>query len=135
MGSSATRLEAGARQRGGAVEALAVDLGLALADQDERDVGQRREVARRADRALGRDHGQDAALEHRQQQLDDLPRTPECPRRSDAASSASIPRTTSSGSGGPAPTACERTRLSCSAAASSAPMRTLARLPMPVVTP
>jgi hypothetical protein len=65
-------MSAGAPQRCGAVQALAVDLGLALADEHERDVGQRSEVTRRADRAPGRDHRDDATLEHRQQQLDDL---------------------------------------------------------------
>ena len=41
-------------------------------------------------------------------------RTPECPRRSEEASRNSIPRTISSGSGGPEPTACERSRLTWS---------------------
>ena len=46
-----------------------------------------------------------------------------------------MPRTTSRGSGSPAPTAWERTRLRCSARASAGSMRTLARLPKPVVRP
>jgi hypothetical protein len=62
-------------------------------------------------------------------------RTPECPRRSDEASRNSIPRTTSSGSGDPDPTACERSRFTCSWAASAAGIRTLSSCPNPVVTP
>ena len=45
---------------------------LALADQHEREVGERREVARAADRALRGDDGHDVALEQRAQQLDEL---------------------------------------------------------------
>ena len=62
-------------------------------------------------------------------------RTPEWPRRSELASSSSIPRTTSSGSGGPEPTACERSRLTWSCAASDAAIRTFSSRPKPVVTP
>ena len=62
-------------------------------------------------------------------------RTPEWPRRSEEASSSSIPRTTSSGSGGPEPTACERRRLTWSCAASDAAIRTFSSRPKPVVTP
>ena len=46
-----------------------------------------------------------------------------------------MPRTISGGSGSPAPTACERIRLRWSARASAGSMRTLARLPKPVVSP
>ena len=136
LGLQRHRLEARARQRRGAVQALAVELGLALADEHERDVGQRSEVARRSDRALGRHHGDDAALEHRQQQLDDLladPRVPAPQRRGQQREHPA--HDLARAAPAPAPTACERTRLSCSAAASSAPMRTLARFPMPVLTP
>ena len=62
-------------------------------------------------------------------------RTPENPRARLAAFSASISRTTSGCSGAPTPTECERIRLSCSVARSSALMRWLASLPKPVLTP
>ena len=45
---------------------------LALADQHEPEVGERREVAGRPDRAAARDHRHDVALEQREQQLDEL---------------------------------------------------------------
>jgi hypothetical protein len=45
-------LQARAPQRRAAVEAVAGQLRLALADEHERDVGERREVARGADRAF-----------------------------------------------------------------------------------
>ncbi len=62
-------------------------------------------------------------------------RTPEWPFERLLASSRSMPRTTSAGSGSPTPMACERTRLSCSWAASAASIRTEERSPKPVVTP
>ena len=72
LGLERDGLQARAGQRGGPVQALAVELRLALADEHERDVRQRSEVTRGSDRALGGHHRDDAALEHPQQQLDDL---------------------------------------------------------------
>ncbi len=62
-------------------------------------------------------------------------RTPEAPRASEPAFSASTSRTTSLDSGSPTPTLCERIRLRCSVARSSALMRVDASLPKPVLTP
>ena len=62
-------------------------------------------------------------------------RTPDAPRASDAAFSASIKRTTAGCSGAPTPTLCERIRLSCSASRSLSLMRVDASLPKPVLTP
>src|SRR3954447_11891919 len=62
-------------------------------------------------------------------------RTPERPRRSELASRNIIPRTISSASGSPAPTEWERSRLSCSCAASSGAIETVTRSPKPVFTP
>jgi hypothetical protein len=72
LGLELDRREPGAPQRGGARHPLAVDERLALADQDQREMGERRQVARRSDRAAARDDRHDAALEQRQQQLDEL---------------------------------------------------------------
>ena len=49
---------------------LAADRDFADADQGRRQVGQRRQIARSADGALGRDHRQDAMIGESQQQLD-----------------------------------------------------------------
>ena len=130
LGLERDRREAGARRAPRRRAARSPSTSrLALADEHERDVRQRREVARRADRALGRHHGHDAALEHRQQQLDDLlahARVPAPQRRGEQQrASRARPRPAAAR---PAPTACERTRLSCSSAASSAPMRTLGQV-------
>jgi hypothetical protein len=62
-------------------------------------------------------------------------RAPECPRQSEAASSRSMARTTSVGSGSPTPAACERSRLCCTSPSSSSAMRCLDREPKPVLTP
>ena len=136
LGGQRDRLQAGARQRLAARERLAAERRLALADQHQREVGERREVPGRADRSLARHDRRDAALEQlAAASSTSSTRTPECPRRSEDASSNSIPRTTSSGSGGPEPTACERSRLTCSCAASAGAIRTLSSWPNPVVTP
>ena len=62
-------------------------------------------------------------------------RTPEAPRASEPAFSASTRRTTSGASGSPTPTLCERIRFSCSVARSASLMRVDASLPKPVLTP
>ena len=67
------RLERGARQRlGSAARAGTVDGRLALPDEHERDVGQRREVARRAETATRRDDRMDRRVQHRDEEVDDL---------------------------------------------------------------
>ena len=72
LGGEHDGLEARARQRRRAGHPLAGELGLALADQHEREVRERREVARGADRPAARDHRDDAALQQPEQQLDQL---------------------------------------------------------------
>ena len=67
IGSSPTRASASAPG-----EELAVDPRLALADERQREVRERREVAARADRAAGRDVREDAAVEALDEQLDGL---------------------------------------------------------------
>ena len=64
------RLEADCPQRVGAVEELAVDDGLALADEREREMRERREVAARADRSARGHVRQHAAVQALEQQLD-----------------------------------------------------------------
>jgi hypothetical protein len=62
-------------------------------------------------------------------------RTPEWPRARLTALVASTMRTTGAASGTPVPTLCDSTRLRCSSARWSLPMRVLASLPKPVLMP
>ena len=66
------RLEADGGERVGARQPLSVDPGLALADERQRQVGERREVARRPDRAAGGHVRDDAAVQALEQELDRL---------------------------------------------------------------
>ena len=68
----AHRLEAGARERVGAVEELALPPGLPLADERESQVRERREVPGGTDRATCRHERQNAAVQALEQQLDGL---------------------------------------------------------------
>ena len=84
----------------------AVDQHLAFADQRQRQVRQRRQVARGADRALARDaRARRPALCTASSASTTASRTPEWPRARLAALSASTRRTTAGGSGSPTPTA------------------------------
>ncbi len=109
-----------------------------LADPDHRrgHVGERREIARRADRPLHGDDGRHAARQHR---LQAAPAFPAARRRRPAPGSPSfsaiISRTIGAGVASPTPAACESTMLRCSLARSAAAMRTLASLPKPVLMP
>jgi hypothetical protein len=69
LGLERHRREAGAGERLAAGQAARRVLGLALACEDEREVGQRREVAARAHAPLLRHHRVHAGGEHREQQL------------------------------------------------------------------
>ena len=88
-----------------------------LADPDHRrgHVGQRREIARRADRPLHGDDGRHAARQHR---LPAAPAFPAARRRRPAPGSPSfraiISRTIGLGAASPTPAACESTMLRCS---------------------
>ena len=104
------------RERLGGGQGLARDLDLALADHRGGHVGERREVARGADRALHGDDGQRRPARASPSSSATISqRTPEAPRPSDSSFSAIISRTTSRGAGAPTPAQCDRIRLRCSA--------------------
>ncbi len=65
-------LELGPRERVRSREPLAVEPRLSLADEREREMGERREIARRSHRAAAGYDRQDSAVEKRQEQLDRL---------------------------------------------------------------
>src|SRR3954451_14219314 len=69
LGKEAHRLEGAAAERLGTVEGLALDDGLALTYQGQRQVRERREVPGRTDRAAGGYERQDAAVQAFEQQL------------------------------------------------------------------
>ena len=66
------RLEPGARQRLEPGHPLALEERLTLADERQGEVGERREVAGRADAAARRDDGHETAVETREHELDRL---------------------------------------------------------------
>ncbi len=70
LGLEHHRLEPGAGQRGASGEPLVADEGLALADEHQRQVGQRREVARGAHAAALGDDRDDAAVQHVERELE-----------------------------------------------------------------
>ena len=72
LGLQHERREAGRAQRLGGGQAPAADDALALADEREREVGEGREVAARADRALRGHDRVDAAVEHLDEPLEGL---------------------------------------------------------------
>jgi hypothetical protein len=90
LGRQRERRDAGRAQRRVGRHALAVLPELALADQRQRQVGERRQVARGADRALRRDPRHEAGVEHRQQRVDHLLAHARAPRARLPALSASI---------------------------------------------
>ncbi len=113
------RLEPDARERLGAGQALAVDERLALADERQREMRERREVAARADRAARGNDGQHAAVQAREQQLDGLDTRAGVPFASVFARSSIAARTISSAYGSPTPHAWVRSSRSCSSSVSS----------------
>ena len=70
-------LEADLAQRSRTVEELAVDHRLPLADERQRKVCERSQVAARPDRATGRNDGDHAAVEQRDEELGGSTRAPE----------------------------------------------------------
>jgi hypothetical protein len=80
FGRERERRDAGAAQHVGRGAALAVDDELAFADQREREVRERREVARRADRSLRRDERHEAGVVDGDERATTASRTPEWPR-------------------------------------------------------
>ena len=74
-------LETDPRERVGARQSFAFDPCLALADERQREMRERREVARGADRASARHVRQHASVEEREEQLDGLDPSPRVPLR------------------------------------------------------
>jgi hypothetical protein len=79
LGAERQRLQAGIGERPGGRPCPAVDDHLADADHRRRHVGERREVARCADRALARHRPASALGQHRLEQPDRLQPTPDAP--------------------------------------------------------
>jgi hypothetical protein len=65
------RFDSRARQRFASRHERAFETRFPFADEDEREVRERRQIARRADRSLGGNPRYDAAIEHLQKSLDD----------------------------------------------------------------
>ena len=108
--------------------------GLAFANGDLREMREGREVARRADRALRRNHGLHAAVEHFEQGFrDDRVGRRSSPSRSRSRGARASRARIRSPSGAPTPHAWLRTRLICRWRISSREMRVEAILPNPVL--
>jgi hypothetical protein len=105
LGLERERLEANLAQRDEARHALSAQVDPAASDDRQREVGERREVARRADGALLWHHGMDAAIEEGEQPVDDDRPAAAVTEARVFARSSSIARTTSTGSGAPTPAA------------------------------
>jgi len=69
LGTQDDGLQSRLGQGGHRVQHLTLIAGLADADQDARHMGQRRQIARGADRTLGRDQRQDLGVDHADQRL------------------------------------------------------------------
>ena len=129
LASNASGCRPALAQRLAAVELLAVDERFAFAHDDQRQVRQRRQVARGADRVLRAGMtGWTPRLSISSSSSRDLgahARVAE--RRAPARAGASCRAPPARGSGAPTPAACERMRLRCRLRMSSAEMRTSAR--------
>ena len=100
LGAEHDRLEAGGGERlAGRRDVAVASVDLALADQHQRAVGERRQVAARTERAVLGHDGREAGVEQRQLQVDELGRAPERPIARLRARSSSIARTTSRSTG------------------------------------
>ena len=136
FGPSATGARPAARERVARPACARVAVPhLAFADQHERDVRERREVAARADRSAARHARMHAALSAAISASSVSRRMPEKPLASTLARSAIDARTARTGSGSPTPAAWLRSRLTCSCARSSRSMRVSANDPKPVLMP
>ena len=87
--ASSERLEADARERVGARRAARRRQRLALADQRQREVRERREIARRADRAARRHDAAHPAVQHSSSSSTVSTRAPEFPSRACSRAGAS----------------------------------------------
>jgi hypothetical protein len=128
-------LEAGLAQGDRAPARPAAELDLARADERQREVGERREVARGADAALLRHDRVDAQAEESSSRSTTSGRQPLWPSARVLARSRSIARTTSRGSGGPTPAAWLISRFSWRRPASAGGIDRRGQAPKPVVTP
>ncbi len=109
---------------------------LALADEGQRAVRERREVAGAPERAVLADDRGDAGVEQRGVGLDDLRRArPVWPVARVRSRSSISARTTSRSTSAPVPAACERIRERCSCSRCSVGMWRVASAPKPVETP
>ena len=135
LGLERDRLEPGLAQRLGAGQPAAADLGLALADQHERRMGERRQVARGADGAAARHDRRHAAREQLAHELHQLDAHARVAAREAGGQQQQHGAHDLASSGSPVPTACERSRLRCSCARSSGGIETVDSSPKPVVTP
>ena len=130
------RLEARLAQREQGRDPLAAELHLAPADERQREVGERREVARGAHAALLRHDRVDArGRGTRAAGRRSSGRQPLWPSASVFARRRSIARTTSRGKAGPTPAAWLIRRFSWSRPVRAGSIDVVARSPKPVVTP
>ena len=113
-----------------------VDERLALADERQREVRERREIAARTDRAAGRhERARSRASRTASSSSTVSTRAPEYPFAIAFARSSIAARTTSSGYGSPTPQAWLRSRRSCSSSAWSSGIDSETKRPNPVLTP
>ena len=135
LGLEDERLEADLAQGDERRHVLAADLDPAAADERQGEVGERRQVAGRADRALLRHDGWSPRSRKASRRSTISGRQPLWPSASVFARSRSIARTTSRGSGAPTPAAWLIRRFSWRRAASAGGTNRVASAPKPVVTP
>jgi hypothetical protein len=100
----------------GAGQDVPSDDRLAFADQHQSKMGQRREIARRSDRALRRNARHDAGVGDAHEELDQFPADARVPARQRHRLQRMISRTDAASSSAPVPAACERTSAFCSSA-------------------
>ena len=108
MGRSPARESAGARQP------ILPQARFALADDDQRQVRQRREIPTRPDRATLGDDGRDVSVEHREQLLDQLDAHARVPAREAVGQEQHRGARGGTSKGSPTPLEWLRMRLCCS---------------------
>ena len=129
------RLEPDGRQRLAAGQQPSFDPGVSFADERQREVGERCEVAARAHGASTRHDRQHATVEASISSSTSSTRAPELPFASVFARSSIAARTTSGGYGSPTPHAWLRRRRSWSSSVCSAGMDCETNRPKPVLMP
>ncbi len=129
------RREPGVQQRLGGGNETAGAAHPAAAEERQREMGERCEIAARADRATARHLRQQVMVEERQELVDE-----QGPHARMPFGQRVRPQDEHAAHGGVRegladPAACESTRRSCSVSRSASAIRTLARFPKPVLTP